>query len=101
MGPNIEIKVAGLGVIENMARYTCPDCGRIEEILDRGGGQRAAERYRVPFLGEVPIDSRIRACSDEGEPFVQRHPDSEAARCIFTIARNMARAAALAAGGMV
>jgi ATP-binding protein involved in chromosome partitioning len=92
-----EVEVPVLGVIENMAWYTCPDCGRTEEIFDRGGGQRAAERYRVPFLGEIPIDTRIRACSDEGEPFVQRHPDSEAARCLFTIARNMVRAATLAA----
>jgi ATP-binding protein involved in chromosome partitioning len=27
-----------------------------------------AEDYGVPFLGEIPLDARIRAAADEGTP---------------------------------
>ena len=89
-----ETEVPVLGIIENMSYYKCPSCSHVDEIFSRGGGQRAAERYRVPFLGELPIDSRIRKASDEGEPFVRRFPDSEVALCFREVARNLIRAQA-------
>lgn len=93
-----EVEVPVLGIIENMSYYQCPDCDRIDEIFSRGGGQRAAERYGVPFLGELPLDTRIRKASDEGVPFVVRHPETESAKAFFRIASNFTRAADAATG---
>jgi ATP-binding protein involved in chromosome partitioning len=90
-----ETEVPVLGVIENMAFYTCPCCGNEDEIFSRGGGQRSAERYGVPFLGEIPIDPRIRKASDEGEPFVRRFPDAPASQAFLTLADNLIAAAEL------
>ena len=90
-----ETEVPVLGVIENMAYYQCPCCGNEDPIFARGGGQRSAERYGVPFLGEVPIDPRIRQASDEGEPFVRRFPEEPAAKAFLTLADNLIAAAEL------
>jgi ATP-binding protein involved in chromosome partitioning len=59
-----------LGVIENMTG----------EIFGHGGGRKAAEQFGVPFLGEIPLDKRVRENGDQGRPIVLSHPDSEAAQ---------------------
>jgi ATP-binding protein involved in chromosome partitioning len=59
-----------LGVIENMAHYVCPHCGAQDEVFGSGGARRAAERLEIPFLGEIPLATVIRAQSDAGRPVV-------------------------------
>jgi ATP-binding protein involved in chromosome partitioning len=65
-----------LGIIENMSYFLCPHCGERSEIFGYGGGQRMAGRYEVPFLGEIPLDVRIREHGDEGRPIVYSEPES-------------------------
>ncbi len=60
-----------LGVIENMSYYVLPD-GTRDYIFGQGGGKRMAEEHTVPFLGEVPLNIRIREGGDEGMPIVLR-----------------------------
>ncbi|MDE3180956.1 MAG: Mrp/NBP35 family ATP-binding protein [Acidobacteriota bacterium] len=57
-----------LGIVENMSYYSCPHCGQREDIFGHGGARAAAERMHLPFLGEIPLDARIRKESDEGRP---------------------------------
>ncbi|HEV8303566.1 MAG TPA: Mrp/NBP35 family ATP-binding protein [Gemmatimonadales bacterium] len=59
-----------LGLIENMAYYVCPHCGSRDEVFGSGGVRRAAERLQIPFLGEIPLATEIRARSDAGRPVV-------------------------------
>ncbi len=75
-----EVKVPILGIVENMSYFICSHCGTRDEIFSRGGGRRAAARFEVPFLGEVPIVPAIRAAGDQGLPIVAAAPDSEAAQ---------------------
>jgi len=75
-----------LGIVENMSHYLCPSCGHKDEIFSRGGGRRLAEESKVPFLGEIPIDTRIRFGGDAGRPVVVAAPDSEVARTFMDIA---------------
>jgi len=51
-----KVKIPVLGIVENMSG----------EIFGRGGAQQAAQKHTVPFLGELPIDSRIRIDADAG-----------------------------------
>ncbi len=57
-----------IGVIENMAGYACPHCGKVSDPFGRGGAEAAAKARGVPFLGRVPLDIAIRRASDAGEP---------------------------------
>jgi ATP-binding protein involved in chromosome partitioning len=49
----------------------------------------------VPFLGELPIDPRVAECGDQGEPIVQRYPDSPVAQAYLKLASSVAEAARL------
>jgi len=58
-----------LGIIENMSGFCCPDCG--EKInFKTGGGEKAASRLNIPFLGRIEIDPKICQAGDAGRPFV-------------------------------
>ncbi|HEV2593900.1 MAG TPA: Mrp/NBP35 family ATP-binding protein [Sphingomicrobium sp.] len=57
-----------LGIIENMATYTCPHCGEPSHPFGIGGAQSAAEQMGVPFLGRLPLSLSIREASDAGTP---------------------------------
>jgi ATP-binding protein involved in chromosome partitioning len=69
-----------LGVIENMSGLICPHCGKTIEVFKSGGGETMAREMDVPFLGRIPIDPRIVETSDQGQPFVRRYADTEAAQ---------------------
>jgi ATP-binding protein involved in chromosome partitioning len=56
-----------VGIVENMAGFTCPECGKTTDIYGRGGGKRLSEEAGVPLLGSIPIDPRLVAAGDAGE----------------------------------
>jgi ATP-binding protein involved in chromosome partitioning len=70
------MQVPILGLIENMSYFLCPHCQGRTDIFDHGGTRKAAEAYHVPFLGELPLDPKIRHGSDAGRPIVVAEPDS-------------------------
>ncbi len=51
-----QVKIPVLGILENMSG----------DIFGRGGARQQAEESQVPFLGEIPIEARIRELGDEG-----------------------------------
>ncbi|PJJ75868.1 ATP-binding protein involved in chromosome partitioning [Thermoflavifilum aggregans] len=64
-----QIKVPVIGVVENMAYFTPPDLpDRKYYLFGRGGGQKLAEEFGVPFLGQIPIVENIREGGDIGVP---------------------------------
>ena len=46
-----------LGVIENMAGFVCPCCGKGTNVFSKGGGEAMAGEWGVKFLGSVPLDA--------------------------------------------
>lgn len=85
-----KVNVPVLGIVENMSYYVCSHCGERENIFDSGGGKRTADEMKVPFLGEIPLDTRVRVGGDEGNPIVHKEPEAQQARVIRQIARNLA-----------
>jgi len=85
-----QLKCPILGLIENMSHFICTHCGHREYIFDNGGARRASERLRIPFLGEIPLATRVRETSDSGRPIVIADPLSPAAVALQEIARNLA-----------
>jgi len=57
-----------IGIIENMATYSCPHCGGISHPFGVGGAEAAAIDMGVPFLGRLPLSIAIREASDAGQP---------------------------------
>ena len=76
-----------LGIIENMSTYVCPKCGHEEHIFGHGGARDEAARLGVDFLGEIPLDIRIRQSGDSGTPIVAAEPDGVHAQAYIGIAK--------------
>ncbi|MEU4507914.1 Mrp/NBP35 family ATP-binding protein [Nonomuraea wenchangensis] len=85
------------GVIENMSWLPCPHCDERISVFGEGGGQTVADALtrilgaRVPLLGQVPIDMRLREGGDEGKPLVLTDPDSPAASELRSIADALSK----------
>ncbi|MEV4106765.1 Mrp/NBP35 family ATP-binding protein [Nonomuraea sp. NPDC049695] len=85
------------GVIENMAWLPCPHCDERIAVFGEGGGQTVADALtrtlgsRVPLLGQVPIDLRLREGGDEGKPLVLTDPDSPAAAELRKISSTLTK----------
>ena len=84
-----KVDVPILGLIENMSYFLCPHCGGRSDVFAHGGARREAARLGVPFLGEIPLDIRIRETSDGGHPIVASEPDGPHAEAYRTIARGV------------
>jgi ATP-binding protein involved in chromosome partitioning len=85
-----KVEIPVLGVVENMSFYRCPSCGHHDEIFSHGGGKRLAQEIGSEFLGEIPIDTRIRFGGDSGVPIVVSAPDSEHATRFLEMASKVA-----------
>jgi ATP-binding protein involved in chromosome partitioning len=69
-----KVDVPVLGIVENMSYFLCPHCGGRSEIFSHGGARLEAERLGTEFLGEVPLDLKIRETSDGGTPITVCEP---------------------------
>ena len=63
-----KVDIPILGLIENMAVFTCPDCGGQHHIFGEGGAKRDAEKLGIDYLGAIPLQMDIRIGSDQGIP---------------------------------
>ncbi|HSI59381.1 MAG TPA: iron-sulfur cluster carrier protein ApbC [Ideonella sp.] len=85
-----KVGVPILGIVENMAIYTCPNCGHAEHIFGADGGRRMAEQYGTELLGSLPLTLAIREQADSGRPTVVAEPQGEVAGMYKAIARRLA-----------
>jgi ATP-binding protein involved in chromosome partitioning len=84
-----------IGVVENMSWLELPDGTRMN-VFGEGGGQTVADSLtegigaKVPLLGQIPLESKVREMGDEGTPIVLSDPDSPAAKALTAIADTLA-----------
>ena len=85
-----KVMIPIVGIIENMSYFICDGCNKQHEIFSRGGARRAAERFKIPFLGEIPIYGPLREWGDKGVPIVVQEPQSEISGIFMEIAAKLA-----------
>jgi ATP-binding protein involved in chromosome partitioning len=85
-----KVNIPIVGIVENMSYFVCDGCGKRHEIFSRGGARRAAERFKIPYLGEIPITPALREGGDTGVPSLIQDPKSEVSRCFLEIAGKLA-----------
>ena len=82
------ISIPVIGIVENMSGLKCPHCNKEIPLFKIGGGEKAAQDLKVPFLGRIPIDPEMVTDCDRGMPFVMAHPNSEATKALKEIAHR-------------
>src|SRR5262245_25547962 len=85
-----KVKVPIPDVTENLSYSSCPHCGERVEVFSHGGGKRVAEQFGSTFLGEIPLDVRVRQGGDDGRPVVVHDPKSGPALAFKEIADQLA-----------
>ncbi|MBN2425478.1 MAG: Mrp/NBP35 family ATP-binding protein [Calditrichaceae bacterium] len=63
-----KVNVPIMGLIENMSYFICPGCGTRTDIFSSGGANTTSKKIDVELLGEIPINTAIRAGGDAGAP---------------------------------
>jgi len=93
-----QVNVEVLGIVENMSHFTCPHCHHEIDIFSRGGAERTAKQFNVPFLGSIELVAAIREGGDRGLPVALAGPKSPQAAEFYGVAHKlMERAEAAAA----
>ena len=89
---NENIRRRIFGLVENMAWFTpeeLPD--NRYYLFGKNGGEKMAEKYGIPLLGQIPLVQSIREGGDSGEPAaLSSRPDALA---FLDLARTLAEAA--------
>ena len=85
-----KVMIPIVGIVENMSYFICDGCGKEHDIFSRGGAERAAGRFNIPFLGEIPITPSLREGGDKGVPILVQEPDSEVSKIFMDIAAKLA-----------
>lgn len=84
-----KMNVPIFGVLENMSGMVCPHCGEVVDVFSKGGGRNVADEMNVEFLGSIPLDPRVSTDSDEGIPFIKKHPDSPASQAFMRVVKKI------------
>lgn len=56
-----------LGIVENMAYFECPDCGKQHKIYGDSHVEEIAAAHGIDALSQIPIDPQIAALTDAGQ----------------------------------
>lgn len=75
-----------LGVVINMAGFTCAKCGTRDDIFGAGSAERISREVGAPVLAEFPIEQRLRESGDAGRPLVTADPDDPVSRKFLDLA---------------
>ncbi len=88
-----QVNVEILGIVENMSHFTCPHCHQEIDIFSKGGAERTAKQFKLPFLGSIELDPNVRQGGDRGLPVALGGETSVAGAQFFEIARLLAAGA--------
>ena len=92
-----QVNVEVLGIVENMSYFTCPHCHHEIDIFSKGGAERTAAQFKIPFLGSVELIPAIREGGDRGLPVALAGPKSPQASEFYGIAQKLIERADAAA----
>ena len=92
-----QVNVEVLGIVENMSHFTCPHCQQQIDIFSKGGAERTATQFNIPFLGSIELVPAIREGGDRGMPVALAGPKSPQAAEFYAIAEKLMLRAEVAA----
>jgi ATP-binding protein involved in chromosome partitioning len=76
-------------MVENMSYFVCPHCNHEIDIFSRGGAERTAQQFGVPFLGAIQLDPELRRAGDTGKPVVLEGENTPHTKALYDFARRV------------
>ena len=84
------VNIPVLGLVENMAYFTCTGCGDQHFIFGQGGVQKTAAELGLPFLGQIPYIPAVQKETDGGAPPALRGDEAlPSAAPFYSVARKV------------
>ena len=74
-----------------MSYFICDHCKTRHEIFSSGGAKKESLKFETPFLGELPLDKKLRINSDTGQPICISDPESSVSKIFFSIAKQISQ----------
>ena len=90
-----QLGIGVLGVVENMS-YFIGDDGKEYDIFGKGGAAEMAKTLDLPLLGQLPINTALRANGDAGQPRRNFEAGDQLAEELMTFCRAVDERAAQA-----
>jgi len=85
-----QVDVPVLGIVENMSYFLCPALRLARsEIFSHGGARQKPSASATEFLGEVPLDLKIRETLRRRHPITVADPDNPHARVFRQMAARI------------
>lgn len=84
------VKVPLLGIVENMSYFICDECDKKHNIFKSGGGNALAEKFKIPFLTDIPLVGEVVDGGDKGVPIIMGDPTSLATKAYTKLAGQVA-----------
>lgn len=100
LGMFTKLNVPILGIIENMNAFECTKCKEVHHIFGSGGAERISEEFKIPKLGDIPLNAGIMEGSDTGRPVMLTDPNSPSARAFEIAAKNVAAQCSIVAANL-
>ncbi|MBU1195335.1 MAG: Mrp/NBP35 family ATP-binding protein [Proteobacteria bacterium] len=83
------VRLKTLGIVENMAGFSCPHCHQHIDLFSSGGGEKTAKASGLEFLGSLPFETKVVASGDSGTPMMFNNEDTAFTRAFDTIVQNI------------
>ncbi len=87
-----KLQVALLGVIENMSFFAHPTTQEKFFPFGSGGGEKLASEFKIPYLGQIPIDQQLCRSGDLGESIFVSAPLSASTLLFQELAQKIEEA---------
>ncbi|MFB6263224.1 MAG: P-loop NTPase, partial [Bradymonadaceae bacterium] len=84
------LNVDVMGVVSNMSRHVCPDCGHESHIFGDPTLDEELESLDTELLGDIPLDPEVREQGDAGDPIVNAKPDSPTTEAFVKLGATIA-----------
>nr|CBX30520.1 hypothetical protein N47_K27600 [uncultured Desulfobacterium sp.] len=78
------------GLIENMSGFTCPHCGYVTPIFQSGAGKELAQKTGIPYLGNIPLDVKLRKAAEQGASVVASFPAAPSSLSFLKLSSQLA-----------
>jgi ATP-binding protein involved in chromosome partitioning len=72
-----------------MSHFLCPHCHQEIDIFSKGGVERTAQQFGVPFLGSIELDPEIRKGGDAGQPPALAGENDPHAKSLYDFAKQV------------